>query len=167
MRETWAWSLGWEDPQRRAWQPTPVFLPGESPWTEEPGELQSMGSQRVGHNWATKDICLLFVWSLSRVLNVSLLLDCPTCSCITVIVFWFFFCDIGWYSLSFLILFICTLSFFPLMRLTIGILTLFFFFSYWFHWSVLSFFWSLLFTFFPGLYYFLPSADFRHCFFFF
>ena len=29
----------------RAWQPTPVFLPGESPWTEEPGGLQSMGSQ--------------------------------------------------------------------------------------------------------------------------
>ena len=31
-------------PRRRAWQPTPVFLPGASPWTEEPGELQSMGS---------------------------------------------------------------------------------------------------------------------------
>ena len=37
-------------PWRRTWQPTPVFLPGESPWTEEPGELQSMGLQRVGHN---------------------------------------------------------------------------------------------------------------------
>ena len=32
----------------RAWHPTPVFLPGESPWTEEPGRLQSMGSQSVG-----------------------------------------------------------------------------------------------------------------------
>ena len=32
-------------PWRRAWQPTPVFLPGESPWTEEPGGLQSMGPQ--------------------------------------------------------------------------------------------------------------------------
>ena len=32
-------------PWRRAWQPTPVFLPGESPWTEEPVRLQSMGSQ--------------------------------------------------------------------------------------------------------------------------
>ena len=31
-------------------QPTPVFLLGESPWTEEPGQLQSMGSQRVGHD---------------------------------------------------------------------------------------------------------------------
>ena len=37
-------------PWKRKWHPTPVFLPGESPWTEEPGELQSMGSQRVGHN---------------------------------------------------------------------------------------------------------------------
>ena len=32
------------------WQPTPVFLPGESPWTEEPGGIQPMGVQRVGHN---------------------------------------------------------------------------------------------------------------------
>ena len=37
-------------PWRRAWQPTPVFLPGESPWAEEPGRLQSMRSQTVGHN---------------------------------------------------------------------------------------------------------------------
>ena len=36
-------------PWRRAWQPTPIFLPGESPWTEQPGGLQSIGSQRVGH----------------------------------------------------------------------------------------------------------------------
>ena len=37
-------------PWRRAWQPTSVFLPGESPWTEEPGGLQSMGLQRVRHD---------------------------------------------------------------------------------------------------------------------
>ena len=30
--------------------PIPVFLPGESPWAEEPGVLQLMGSQTVGHN---------------------------------------------------------------------------------------------------------------------
>ena len=35
---------------RRTWQPTPLFLAGESPGTEEPGGLQSMGSQRVGHD---------------------------------------------------------------------------------------------------------------------
>ena len=33
-----------------SWQATPVFLPGESPWTEEPGGLQSMGSQRGEHD---------------------------------------------------------------------------------------------------------------------
>ena len=33
-------------PWRRAWQPTPVFLPRESPWTEESGRLQTMGSQK-------------------------------------------------------------------------------------------------------------------------
>ena len=37
-------------PWRRAWQPTPVFLPGESPWTEEPGRLRSIGSQRARYN---------------------------------------------------------------------------------------------------------------------
>ena len=54
MLETWVWSLCGEDPLRRAWQPIPVFLPGESLWTEEPSRLQSMGLQRVGHDWATK-----------------------------------------------------------------------------------------------------------------
>ena len=39
-------------PWRKAWQPTPVFLPGESPWTEEPVRLQSVRSQRVGHDWS-------------------------------------------------------------------------------------------------------------------
>ena len=39
---------------KKAWQPTPVFLPGESQWTEEPGGLQSMGLQRVGHDRVTK-----------------------------------------------------------------------------------------------------------------
>ena len=54
MRETWFDPLVGKIPWRRAWRPTTVFLPGESPWTEEPGVLQSMGSQRVRHHWATK-----------------------------------------------------------------------------------------------------------------
>ena len=37
-------------PWRRKWQPTPVFLPREFPWTEDPGGLRSVGSQRVGHD---------------------------------------------------------------------------------------------------------------------
>ena len=39
--DPWVGKIPW----RRTWQPTPVFLPGESPWTEEPDGLQSMGSQ--------------------------------------------------------------------------------------------------------------------------
>ena len=46
VSENWVLSLGGTIPWRRAWQPTPVFLPGESPWTEEPVGLQSMGSRR-------------------------------------------------------------------------------------------------------------------------
>ena len=46
----WVGKISW----RRAWQPTPVFLPGEPPWTEEPGGLQSMGRQRVCHDRVTK-----------------------------------------------------------------------------------------------------------------
>ena len=48
-------------PWKRKWQPTSVFLPGESPWTEEPGRLQSMGSQTVGHDWTTKHRYMLAV----------------------------------------------------------------------------------------------------------
>ena len=53
LQETWGRSLGCEESWRWAWQPTPVFLPGESPWSEEPGGLQ-MGSERVRHHGATK-----------------------------------------------------------------------------------------------------------------
>ena len=37
-------------PWRRKWQPVSVFLPGESPWTEETGGLHSRGWQRARHN---------------------------------------------------------------------------------------------------------------------
>ena len=47
--ETWVGKTPW----RRAWLPTPVLLPGESPWTKVLGGLQSMGLQRVGYDWAT------------------------------------------------------------------------------------------------------------------
>ena len=45
---------GAEIPWRKKQQPPPVFLPGEVPWTEGPGRLQSMGFQRVRQNLATK-----------------------------------------------------------------------------------------------------------------
>ena len=45
VQESWVQSLGWEDPWRRAWEPTPVFLPGKSPGIEESGMLQFVGSE--------------------------------------------------------------------------------------------------------------------------
>ena len=54
MRETWVPSLGWEDPLEKGMATHSVFLPGESPWTEEPGGLQSTASQRVGPKRAAK-----------------------------------------------------------------------------------------------------------------
>ena len=45
-------------PWRRKQQPTPEFLPGKSPWTEDPGGLQSMGSQKSWKNWMTEHTCI-------------------------------------------------------------------------------------------------------------
>ena len=47
--------------QRRQWHPTPVLLPGKSHGWREPGGLQSMGSLRVGHDWATSLSLFLFM----------------------------------------------------------------------------------------------------------
>ena len=55
---------------RRAWLPTPLFLHGESPWTEKPGGLQSLGPERVGHDRATKHSNLT-VFSLTALYNLS------------------------------------------------------------------------------------------------
>ena len=54
MRETWVRSLGWEDPLEEGMATHLVILLGEPPRTEKPGRLQSMVSQRAGHDWATK-----------------------------------------------------------------------------------------------------------------
>ena len=48
-------------PWRRAWQPSPVFLPGESPWTEVRGSLESIRSQRVRNDLVTKYMQLGFM----------------------------------------------------------------------------------------------------------
>ena len=50
MRETWVRSLGEEDPLEEEMAPHSSILAWRIPWTEEPGGLQSMGSQRVRHD---------------------------------------------------------------------------------------------------------------------
>ena len=53
MQETWVQSLGGEDPLEKEMAIHSSILAWKIPWMEEPGRLQSMGSQRVGHNWVT------------------------------------------------------------------------------------------------------------------
>ena len=50
MRETWVRSLGREDPLEKEMAIYSSTIAWKIPWTEEPGRLQSMGSQRVGHD---------------------------------------------------------------------------------------------------------------------
>ena len=50
MQEMRVQSLGPEDTLEEEWQPYSSILAWEPPWKEELGELQSMGSQGVGHN---------------------------------------------------------------------------------------------------------------------
>ena len=52
MQETWVRSLGQEDPLEKKMATYSSIFAWEIPWTEEPGWLQSMGSQRVRHNWS-------------------------------------------------------------------------------------------------------------------
>ena len=53
MRETWVRSLGREDPLQKEMTTHSSTLAWRIPWREEPGGLQSMGLQRVGHDLAT------------------------------------------------------------------------------------------------------------------
>ena len=51
--ETWVWSLDWEELLKKGTATHVSFLAWRIPWTEEPGGLQSMGSQRVRHDLVT------------------------------------------------------------------------------------------------------------------
>ena len=54
MQDTWVRSVGWEDPLEEEMATHSSILARKIPWTEESGGLQSMESQRVGHDSATK-----------------------------------------------------------------------------------------------------------------
>ena len=50
VQETWVQSLGWEDPLEKEMATHSSILAWRIPWTEEPGKLQSTGSQKVRHD---------------------------------------------------------------------------------------------------------------------
>ena len=94
MRVTQVWSLGREDPLEKETATHSSTLAWRIPWREEPGRLQSMGSQRVGHNWANGERssvsiiqsplsckilghdtgCLQWYW---KIRNISITLEMP------------------------------------------------------------------------------------------
>ena len=72
MWETWVQSLGWEDPLEKEMATHSSILAWKISWTQEPGGLQFMGSQRVGDNWATNTCLLIYLLqeSLGKVSTV-------------------------------------------------------------------------------------------------
>ena len=70
VQETQVWSLGREDPLEKEMAPHSSTLAWKIPWMEAPGRLQSMGSQRVEHDWATS---LFTFYSLLLELLLNLL----------------------------------------------------------------------------------------------
>ena len=58
MQETWVQPLGWQDPLEKGMAEHSSILAWRISWTEEPGELKSMGSQSVGYHWATNTFTL-------------------------------------------------------------------------------------------------------------
>ena len=60
MQETQVPSLGWADPLEKGMATHSSVPVWRIPWTEEPGGFQSMGSQRVSHNWVTNIFTFLF-----------------------------------------------------------------------------------------------------------
>ena len=60
MQEMWVQSLSREDPLEEGIATHSSILAGKIPWAEEPGWLQSMGSQRVEHDWS--DWANMYVW---------------------------------------------------------------------------------------------------------
>ena len=61
--------LGWEDPLEEGMATHSSILSWRIPWTEEPGRLQSMGSQRVRHNRATKHSTV--IWCLTEFIGLD------------------------------------------------------------------------------------------------
>ena len=86
LLETQVQSLYWEDPLDNGIATHSSILDWRIPWTEEPGVLQSMGSRRVGHNWATNTfmclldlyICILYIYNILIYVCVCV---CVTESC--------------------------------------------------------------------------------------
>ena len=61
MQKTQVWTLGWEDLLKEEMETHSNILAWKISWTEEPGRLQFIESQRFGHDWA---LCIPAYWCL-------------------------------------------------------------------------------------------------------
>ena len=86
MQETQFQFLDWDDPLEKEMATHSSSLTWKIPWTEEPGGLQSMGSQRVGPDWVTNIHALCVNWKVTFV-GVSIKFSLATFS------FWIFECN--------------------------------------------------------------------------
>ena len=68
MQETWVWSFDWENPLEKRMTTHSSILAWKIPWIEEPGGLQSMGLQRVRHDWVTNTF-------ITDIFNISIKLS--------------------------------------------------------------------------------------------
>ena len=64
MWETQVWSMGWEDPLEKGMATHSRILAWRIPGTEEPAELQSMGLQKVRHDWATNTHRVILLYAV-------------------------------------------------------------------------------------------------------
>ena len=81
MRETQVWSLGQEDPLENGMATHSSILAWRISWTEEPGRLQSVGSQRVQHDWVSNTHIYSVFWGAAL---LQLSLHCLSLSCVFV-----------------------------------------------------------------------------------
>ena len=86
MQETYFWFLGREDLEKEMVTHSSI-LASEIPRTEEPGGLQSMGSQRVRYNWVTSTFFFLSllqaVWELNSLASTEVVCVC-VCVCVCI-----------------------------------------------------------------------------------
>ena len=72
IQDTWVWALGLEDPLEKGKATYSSILAWKIPWSEEPGRLQSMGLQRVGHDWVINTFTYFFHYYYSHWLPLCL-----------------------------------------------------------------------------------------------
>ena len=71
IQETWVQFLGWDDPLEKAMATHSSILAWRIPWTEEPGCIQSMGSQTTEHKHKHRSSCFLTGFLSVLVLNFA------------------------------------------------------------------------------------------------